>query len=180
MKIIVAGSRNWDWYAVYKKTMLSVVSELQYKFVVPTRCIDMVYSSNYGVDVMTKRFCEEYNLKQSVFTVDWSNMTQGKVLAGVTKGGAPYNRMAGVNSYLDMVKYANTFDENANSFKKSANTLKVPILVTFKDEPDKLVKNLIDKFIKDKNPVYEFSIQYGVQLKLKTHNHTSVLQGMYK
>lgn len=185
MKIIISGSRTWDWFSVFEKAMLNVVPELQYKFVVHTNKLEFITGGAKGVDSMAENFCKKYGLKNKIFPANWYDLSVPGCVTEVNDFGKQYNKRAGIQRNMEMLWYANdeniaTIDEiNANNIAKSSKKSK-NALIAFQVEKSKGTENMI-KLCKEKNmPIILFTVEYGVQLKLSTFNYESVFVGRYR
>ena len=172
IKIVVSGSREWDWYAVFKKAMIDVISEIQYHHPVSSKSIQIVHGGARGVDGMAQRFADDLGLPVKVFEANWDDI-RGATSLGSSHGGRPYNKMAGIERNLAMLKYAKEEKIIANIGKnvgKKNYDIGKSFLVAFQVDKSRGTQNTINIFKKAKIPTYVFDVKYGVQLTLSTFN----------
>jgi ribonuclease HI len=67
MKIIIAGTRHYNDYPIFHKTLLKNISDLK----IDLNTIEVVSGTCEGVDKMGERFAKSNNLKIHEFPADW-------------------------------------------------------------------------------------------------------------
>lgn len=169
IKIVIVGSREWDWFSVFKKTTLSVISEIQYNN--PVNYLDfeiIVPKCNAGVGKMSVQFANSFNIPLRVFKADWHNMETERRSVGISTSGVEYNKLAGFNRNLKMIEYANIFDKSIDGIANS-------FLIAFQQNKSKGTQNTISEARDFKMKTYYFTVEYGIQLKLRTLGFDSKL-----
>lgn len=169
IKILVSGSRDWDWQTVFDKAMVNVLSEIQYSNITAIGNFEIIHGGARGVDTMAGNFANKFGIPVKVFYADWDNMRTDRVSVGTTKGGADYNKLAGFNRNLQMLEYANTFDKSVNGIAKC-------FLIAFQQNKSKGTQHTIAGARDFKMPTYYFTVKYGVQLELRTLGFESTLK----
>ena len=169
IKILISGSRAWDWQTVFNKAMVDVLSEIQYHYPVASKYIEIIHGGCRGTDTMADSFANTFGLKKKVFPADWNNMKTERVSVGTTHGGAQYNKLAGLNRNMEMLKYANTFANDVDGIAKC-------FLIAFQVNKSRGTQYTLNEALHFKMPTYHFTVEYGIQLKLKTYNWTSILK----
>jgi len=181
IKIVVSGSREWDWYEVFKKAMVNVISEIQYHHPVSSKSIQIVHGGARGVDTMAQRFADDMGLPVKVFKANWDDI-RGVTSLGSTHGGKSYNKAAGMERNLAMAKYAKEETIIANVGKnvgKKNYDIAKGFLVAFKVNNSKGTTGMINLCKKEKLPAYVFDVKYGIQLTLSTFDVETQLKRMY-
>lgn len=159
--MIVSGSRNWNWYGVFEKAMVDVLSEIQYHYPVRRNAIDVVQGGAHGVDYMARKFAKKFKLHETEFAANWDNLDSKiepvKEVHGISSGYA-YNKLAGVNRNKRMLEY----------IKPS----KYKFLVAFQMDKSRGVQDMLNLGLKENLPIYHFQTTTERQniLKLDTYN----------
>jgi len=177
-KILFSGSRDWDWYSVFKKTTVDVISEIQYRYPTSKRAIQVVHGGARGVDSMAQQFAEETGLSVRVFKADWDNvkgLPENKIQ--YNSGGYPYNKSAGAERNIAMLKYLQEkyVGKNVGSQPKTANSF----LIAFQQDKSKGTQHMINACKRANIPCYIFTVKYGIQLTLETFIVDSILTRRY-
>jgi hypothetical protein len=141
--------------------MLAVLSEIQYNNVTSVGNFEIIEGGARGVDTMAGNFANKFHIPLKVFAADWNNMNAERVSVGTYHGGANYNKVAGYNRNIKMLEYANTFDKNVDGIAKC-------FLIAFQQNKSKGTQHTIKEARHFKIPTYYFTVEYGIQLKLRT------------
>ncbi|MBQ8218482.1 MAG: DUF2493 domain-containing protein [Bacilli bacterium] len=86
MKVIVAGSRNFNNFEVLESSLMKIFKEKQ----LHRKDVEIVSGTARGADKLGEIFADKYGLKLSRFPADWDN----------------YGKKAGYLRNVDMAKYA--------------------------------------------------------------------------
>jgi len=105
MKIIIAGSRNFNNYNLLEEECLNLFesNSTLYKF------IEVVSGHANGVDKLGEAFAKKHNYPVKIFEADWNNLDVKPCLIKYNKTGNPYNALAGFNRNKQMAEYASKF-----------------------------------------------------------------------
>lgn len=171
MKLLISGSRDWNWYGVFKKAMIDSLSELQNMYVFRRHQIEVVEGGAWGVDYMARRFAKEMKFPTKSFPANWDslNSSSEKVSIGYNPNtGHNYNKMAGHNRNIRMMDYINPHPLKA--------------LVAFQMDKSKGTQSMIDIALKAGIPVYHFEVSSKKEdrLFLKTYNLNSIWVNRYR
>lgn len=126
MRIIIAGSREFNNYEMLTKITLDILAKLQYTYVVGRKDILIISGMAAGADKLGVRFAKEYGLNVKPFIPKWDDITTPPVFIKY-RNGKPYNVLAGENRNVEMAKYAKEDKDNigvliAFSIDKSSGT----------------------------------------------------------
>lgn len=165
MKVLISGSRDYNYYGVFKRAMIDVLSELQYKLYFRKKDVEIVEGGAWGVDYMARRFAKESSYILKDFPADWDNLDPQKEKVSVAYNqytGTNFNKLAGINRNIKMMDYINS------SAKK--------VIVIFQMDKSKGAQSVLDMGIKSKHPMYHFEISSKKEdcLKLNTYNTESI------
>lgn len=140
MKILVAGSRDFNNSIVFMEAMINVVCELQYHLEFRLKELEIIHGGAKGTDMMADMFARGYGIKTKVIKPNW----KGK--SGV------YDNSAGIKRNIQMVDYLKTGKENnffigfsLNKSKGTESTIKycrnsaVPSYIFRTEDGDKLI-----------------------------------------
>lgn len=98
-RVIVAGGRNFNDYALVKETLDRAFAGKQAE-------IEIVSGQATGADAMGERYARSYRMPVAAFPAAWKDLTApGAVIRTRRKGGA-YNARAGFDRNAKMAKYA--------------------------------------------------------------------------
>jgi len=161
VKILVSGSRDWNYYGAFKKAMIDVLSELQYKLYFRKAEVEIIQGGAWGVDYMARKFAKESRYTLKDFPANWDNLNPEveKVSVGQIKNnGHTFNKLAGVNRNLKMMDYINPHNKK--------------VLISFQMDKSKGAQSMIDICLKASIPIYHFQISSirETELKLSTYN----------
>ncbi len=70
IKVLVSGSRSWDWQSVFDKTMLAVLSEIQYNNITSVGNFEIIHGGARGVDTMAGNFANKFHIPSKVFKAE--------------------------------------------------------------------------------------------------------------
>lgn len=71
MKIIIAGSRDFDNYELLDKEVSSILNSMVH---IPMSDIELVSGTARGADKLGERYAKENNFNLKLFPADWNNL----------------------------------------------------------------------------------------------------------
>ena len=122
LRIITAGSRNFNDYDFFKKEMIKILFEINKKcpshnilfinkeeniFKINNDMLEIISGMATGADSLGVRFAKDYNLKLKEFPADWKNLDVSPCKVMINSHGN-YNALAGHNRNKKMAKYASS------------------------------------------------------------------------
>lgn len=116
MRVIIAGSRNFNDYNFLKQQCISIFWELnKKKYNTKRENIEIISGTAQGADKLGETFAKEYNLKLNQFPANWNK----------------YGKSAGYRRNIDMAKYAK-------------HDFELGVLIAFWDGISRGTKHMID------------------------------------
>jgi len=147
MRIIIAGSRNFDNYKFLKLHCIKILRELKdLGYNISPNNIEIISGAACGVDLLGAQFADEVGLKCNLFPADWDNLKTKPCKIAYNKG-KKYNLLAGYNRNKEMARYANE-DKDA-------------ILISFWDGKSKSTKNMIEVAKEFNLKIFMIKIEVG-------------------
>ncbi len=98
MKVIIAGSRNFDDYDKLRVFCDKVLSN--------QNDIEIVSGKADGADKLGERYAKEKGYALTEFPAKWKDLTAKPCFVKYDKNKEPYNVLAGLNRNEEMAKYA--------------------------------------------------------------------------
>lgn len=98
MKVIIAGSRNFNDYEKLKEFCDSVLSN--------QKNIEIVSGTADGADKLGERYAKEKGYTLTEFPAKWKDLTAKPCFVRYDKNREPYNVLAGLNRNEEMAKYS--------------------------------------------------------------------------
>ena len=98
MKVIIAGSRNFNNYNKLK--------EFCDKVLVNQNDIEIISGTAEGADKLGERYAKEKGYTLTEFPAKWKDLTAKPCFVKYDKNKEPYNVLAGLNRNEEMAKYA--------------------------------------------------------------------------
>lgn len=120
LRVITAGSRNYNNYEEFKNYMIKLLFELNKKypshnilfinrdkniFKINPLGVEIISGMATGADTLGVRFAKDYNLKLKEFPAEWENLDIFPCRVMINSNGS-YNALAGHNRNKKMAEYA--------------------------------------------------------------------------
>lgn len=159
LRVIIAGSRFFDDYELFKTKIIKILFELNKKypqhnilfidkdkklFKINQYSLEIISGMAKGTDSLAIKFAKEFNLALKEFPADWNNLNVSPC-AVMTNSFGNYNALAGHNRNRDMAIYASSNDAFG-------------VLVLFWDGKSKGSKNMKNQAIVYGLDLYEVKI----------------------
>ena len=107
IRVIIAGSREFNDYKLLEKHCLNIFRELKSEgFDTSKNVVEIVSGGARGADSLGEKFANTFGLKIKRFIPDWDNLEKQPCVVKYNKYNKPYNALAGHNRNLEMALYA--------------------------------------------------------------------------
>jgi hypothetical protein len=107
MRVIIAGSREFNDYDLLKRECFRIFKQLKSEGYNTSReYIEIVCGEAPGADKLGKQFGVEYNIPVKSFPAQWDDLDTQSCFIKYNKYGKPYNALAGTNRNKNMAIYA--------------------------------------------------------------------------
>jgi len=131
MRVIVAGSRDFNDYIFLEKTLIRVFKQLRDEgYNTKKENVTIISGKASGADTMGGLFADKFLLGKKEFPADWGNIDVPSCKIKHNNYGA-YNALAGHNRNKEMAVFASQDSE-------------LGVLVAFSKNNSKGTKNMID------------------------------------
>ena len=156
LRMIIAGSRFFNNYNLFKLEMIKILFELNKKYPqhnilfidrekklikINPSSLEIISGMAKGADSLAVKFAHEHNLALKEFPADWNNLDVSPCRSATNSHGS-YNALAGHNRNKDMAVYASSDDAFG-------------VLVLFWDGKSKGSKNMKNQAIAFGLEIYE-------------------------
>lgn len=128
IKIIIAGSRNFNDYKKMRKTLDSIISLKVHE----GDSVEIIEGGARGADKLGMQYALEEDIPFKEFPAEWENLNVTPCVVKIDRLGRKYNVLAGHNRNKKMAEYA----------KKESD---IAILVAFWDGKSPGTKNMIEQ-----------------------------------
>lgn len=136
MRIIIAGSRNFNDYNLLEKHCHIIFNQLAKEGYISPLINESRFEieiisgkAKEGADALGEEFAKKYKLKVIPFPANWNDLIEIPCKIKYNKYGKPYNVLAGLNRNEDMAIYASQ---------------DMGVLIAFWDGKSKGTKHMID------------------------------------
>lgn len=123
VRIIIAGSRNFNDYDFVKREMISLIYRISInypnlnlcsiyhddtskKFKINKENIEIISGMASGADSLGVRFANEFGITLKEFPAKWEDFTVMRCNIKTSANGRKYNSLAGHNRNIEMANYA--------------------------------------------------------------------------
>ena len=102
VRVIVAGSRNYDDYEFFSKAMHDYVDRLVTSGYERDSIVFISGVARTGADAMIVEWCQEFDYPWSEFPAEWDNVEKPGAVVRFRRDGQPYNVKAGYDRNDEM------------------------------------------------------------------------------
>ena len=106
LRIIIAGTEEYNDYPFLKETCLNIVAKEQYMREIPNKEVEFVSGhAPRGADYYGERFAKEYGFEPKLHPANWNDLDEVPCIPKTSHYGQ-YNALAGFNRNQRMADYA--------------------------------------------------------------------------